>query len=125
MVIKRKHSPTQKLGLKGERIALNFLLERNLIFITKNYFTPFGEIDLIMQDDKTLVFIEVRYRQFMQYARSRESIDLYKQKKIIRSASFYLQKNPTWKPCRFDVVAIQTTAFYKEIDWIKDAFQVQ
>ncbi len=92
MAIKSKHSPTQKLGLKGERIALNFLLERNLIFITKNYFTPFGEIDLIMQDDKTLVFIEVRYRQFMQYARSRESIDLYKTEKNYPLRQFLLTK---------------------------------
>lgn len=120
----KKYSPTQLLGLKGEKMALDFLLTKKLICISQNFFTPFGEIDLIMKDEQTLVFVEVRLRQESQLAKSCETITVSKQKKIIRSAYFYLQKHPTPHACRFDVIAIQNKLIQQEIYWIKDAFQV-
>jgi putative endonuclease len=120
----KKHSPTQQIGVKAEKLAYHFLKNQGLKIVTRNFWTPWGEIDLIMQDPETIVFIEVRYRQ-SDYVSSIETIDLNKQLKIIRSAQTYLQKNPTWKSSRFDVIALQNHLDEVEIHWIKDAFQVE
>ena len=119
------HSPTQLSGLKAEIIARNFLIKNGFKLITTNYRTRLGEIDIIMQDKKTLIFVEVRYRKSNSYANGAESITRSKQKKIIKTALTFLQKYPTYKSYRFDVIAIQPTQNGNEIDWIKDAFQVQ
>lgn len=119
------NSPTQLSGLKAEKIAREFLKNKGLKLITKNFRTTLGELDLIMEDEKTLIFVEVRNRRIDAQVSSMHSVDRLKQKKIIKTALVYLQKNPTWKNCRFDVVAIHYNGDIKEINWIKDAFQVE
>lgn len=121
----KKHSPTQADGYKAEKMACDYLKMKGLRMVKKNYTTRCGEIDLIMEDRDTLVFIEVRQRKCTAQVSSAESVNRTKQKKIIRVALAYLLKYPTQKNCRFDVIAIKTFPHVTEIDWIKDAFQVQ
>jgi putative endonuclease len=121
----RFHSPTQQLGNKVEKLVCAYLQTEGLTLITENFFTPFGELDLIMQDGKTLAFIEVRYRKSSLFGNGAESVTRSKQRKIIRSALCYLQKHPTRQGCRFDVVTVQPADHEVDIDWIKGAFQVQ
>ncbi|MDA8561553.1 YraN family protein [Gammaproteobacteria bacterium] len=118
-----KISKTISLGIISEKKALNYLIKNGLKFITKNYKCYFGEIDLIMQDYTTLVFIEVRLRYNKYYGNAIESIDSKKQKKLLKSATHYLQKyNLTDKiDCRFDVIGFSSNS----IDWIKDAFSYE
>lgn len=77
-----------------------------------------------MENKETLIFIEVRYRS-NDLMKALDTIDRHKQSRIIHTAMRYLQFNPTWKPCRFDVVTIDPLAFDVEILWLKDAFQVE
>jgi putative endonuclease len=121
----RNYSPTQYTGFKAEKMACQFLIRKGLKLIASNYRNFLGEIDLIMEDKDTLVFIEVRYRQSSHYLKSVESISKQKQNRIIRTAHMYLQQYPTWKDNRLDVVAIQSVNNNYVIDWIKDAFQVE
>ncbi len=113
--------------------------------ITCNYFTQYGEIDIIMLDEKipavTLVFIEVRYRHQSQYGQGFETVSVQKQGKIIRSANIFLANNPQYDEfnSRFDVVSLKSDLKYVpsslfsrikqyffappyKLDWIQHAF---
>ncbi len=112
------------LGDYWEDVAFNFLKKKQLINIKRNYNCKLGEIDIIMTDKDTLVFIEVKYRKNSDWVSAAESVTKAKQKKIIRSAQLYLLQNKkydNWN-CRFDVVSIQGDKQNPEIDWIENAF---
>ena len=108
-------------GKLAEKQAAEFLKKEGLQLVTSGFRSHFGEIDLIMEDNEILVFIEVKFRKKIDQGRGSESIDLRKQKRLIKTALSYLQKENLFekKICRFDVVDI----FENQIDWIKDAFQ--
>ena len=122
-MVSRKFKPSSKdIGQQAEQTACQFLQSQGLQLVTQNFRCACGEIDLIMQDKDTLAFIEVRTRQHKQFANALESIDRNKQRKIIRTAHYYLQqKNLTFKMyCRFDVIAINPKS--QLFEWIKNAF---
>jgi putative endonuclease len=111
-------------GKYAERLALKFLKKKGLKYITSNFRCKLGEIDLIMEHRKSLVFIEVRYRKNLAHGHPGETVTTHKQKKLIKTAEFYLsglkQKIP---PCRFDVIAISGPEKKETIEWIENAFQ--
>ena len=88
----------------------------------RNYRSRRGEIDLIMRDARTLVFVEVRFRASTRFGTPAESVDVRKQRKLAATAAHYLQSNQTNLPCRFDVIALSGT---NHIDWIRNAFNVE
>lgn len=111
-------------GLKAESFALKYLLSKGVKFKSKNYHSKFGEIDLIMQEHNILLFIEVRFRSQPSYGSASDTVNLAKQKKIIKTAQLYLltqYKNQDIPQCRFDVIALSQYNTTKII-WIKDAF---
>jgi len=123
-----KAKKSTDIGQQAEQQALNFLQQQGLSLITRNYHCRQGEIDLIMEDQKTLVFIEVRYRKGCNFGSSAESVTLRKQQKIIHTAEHYLlHKVAAQVPaCRFDVVAIYPSVGEQsslQFDWIKSAFE--
>lgn len=119
-----KQTDRQKRGNDAEQLAHKYLLKQRLKTIEKNFNCRYGEIDLIMQDGEMLVFVEVRYRQSQQFGGAATSVDYRKQRRIINTANFYLQKHQLHVPARFDVVAVDGTAdkVNEEINWIKGAF---
>ena len=110
-------------GRKAEQLALDLLTSSKLKLVCKNYQCRYGEIDLIMKDSNTLVFVEVRYRKSQQYGGAIESIDTKKQNKLRLTASHYLQKNKSSLNARFDVVLLSSLTSKNEINWIKSAFE--
>ncbi len=110
---------TQRRGNRAEQLALRFLRQRGLQHITSNYRARCGEIDLIMREGQTIVFVEVRYRANDRYGGAAASVDLRKQRKLIRTAQHWLQTRHDEPACRFDVIAIDAT---DRIDWIPHAF---
>lgn len=124
---------TKKIGNQIERLVCDYLRKQKLKLITRNYACRLGEIDLIMQDQSTLIFIEVRYRQHINFGSSLESVNLIKQNKIMKTAEYYLlsQHLSEKMPCRFDVVGVKPTlqklgSISKldaaQVEWIKNAF---
>lgn len=114
---------SQSIGQEMEKLAGDYLQQQGLTTLTRNYHCRYGEIDLIMQDGNTLVFVEVRYRRNSRYGSALESVDIRKQQRLITTANHYLQKTKlSSHACRFDVIAIHMTTA-PEITWIKDAFQ--
>lgn len=103
--------------------AEQFLLKQGLILIARNFSSRFGEIDLIMQDDTHVVFLEVRFRRNARFGGATYSVTRTKQQKLIQCARAFLVKNPMWatRPCRFDVIAYDAKGG-GEPQWIRAAF---
>jgi putative endonuclease len=84
-----------------------------------NFRCRFGEIDLIMHDGATLVFVEVRLRSNQKFGGAAASVTSAKQGRITRAAQIYLQQQSREMACRFDVVLLDGE---RNIEWIKNAF---
>ena len=112
-------------GRKWEEFAEAFLKRRGLKPIGRNYQQRFGEIDLLLLDQQTLVFAEVRYRANQSHGTGADSVTEAKQRRIIAAARHFLQSNGEhrFRPCRFDVISIGTERGRPTIDWIKGAFE--
>lgn len=129
-IIKRL-SPSQKKGQHFEHFAEHYLKNRGLKLVARNYSCRFGEIDLIMRDGESLVFVEVRYRKNPLFGTALDSITPTKQKKISKTAQHYLQTHDWTKKlfCRFDALGIigagdqdMPNKDNHKAEWIKDAF---
>lgn len=122
---------SKQIGDEAEQIAADFLISQGLKILHKNYKTRFGEIDLIAQDqNSTLIFVEVRFRQFDKYQKfgnSAESITFKKQQKIIKAAQEFLTTLNKTPFCRFDCVLFDSQNNQKNIPpkWIKNAFMAE
>ena len=106
----------KSVGNDAENIARQYLVDQGLKLLHKNFFSRFGEIDLIMQDGNSHVFVEVRKRQDGLIS-AIESITPSKQKKLIKAAQYYLLKLGNEVNCRFDVIAIDGN---NQINWLKN-----
>ena len=121
---KTKNS-SNNIGAVVEQKARRWLQQQGLKFIECNYHCTVGEIDIIMQDDGQLVFVEVRYRRKNSFGDGLESVDWRKQKKLHKAAAFYLLENTRFNtlPCRFDVIAARPDDHAMlHWTWIKNAF---
>ena len=120
---------TREQGQYTENLACRYLENKGFNLIEKNFNCKVGEIDLIMQDNDALVFIEVRYRKNNNFGSGAESITASKQSKLIKTASLYLQRHVKLSQCpaRFDVVSITGSIETEDLnkihfDWIENAF---
>ena len=108
----------KKLGASGEDLALNFLLKKHYILVARNLRLRCGEIDLLMQDKKTLVIVEVKTKSNKDFGLAEEEVDWHKQKKLLLLAQT-LSFNYPDQSVRIDVVAINS----KEINHIINAVE--
>jgi len=111
-------------GENAEQAACDFLLAKKFSLIERNVRFPFGEIDLLMQDGKELVFIEVRFRRSQTFGGGIESVTAAKRKKMANAAEAWLSSHKPYQnqPCRFDVIAVDWHQNGFRCDWIKSAF---
>lgn len=110
------------VGEKGEEIAIAYLKKKGYTILNRNYKTPFGEIDIIVKDKNTIVFVEVKSRNSLSFGKPFESVNLRKQERLRRSALFYLRNLKKEEAIRFDVVSIILKSEGYEIEHIKEAF---
>jgi putative endonuclease len=108
-------------GAQAEQWAVQYLQQQGLKLVAQNYRVRFGEIDLIMQDGTSLVFIEVRLRRNANFGGAAGSIDARKQQRIIRTAQQYLASLSHTPPCRFDAVLMDDVNG-ENFQWLKNAF---
>lgn len=92
--------------------------------VERNYRKRFGELDIVMLDTRSLVFVEVRYRADTRWGDGLASVTRAKQRKLILAAGSYLKTHPELarRPARFDVVSIQGRPEQAEVRWVKNAF---
>lgn len=116
-------------GMALESIAARYLADQGLELIESNFSCKLGELDLIMKDGDTLVFVEVRSRSSLAFMDPVTSVDYRKQKKLLRSASVYLKYHGLTDrvPCRIDVIGVHRNVHDQtcHFNWIKDAIQQQ
>ncbi len=118
--LSKKLTRRKKLGNDAEQQACKYLLSQGLTLVEKNFSIKAGEVDLIMRDGETLVFVEVRYRKNVDFGGAAASVTPKKQQRIIKAALTYQQKHAPQSSMRFDVVAIEGDN--KELNWISSAF---
>lgn len=97
----------RKVGLRAEAVAESFLVTRGFFPVARNHVVRGGEVDLVMRDGETVVFVEVRQRRRGAMVDALESVTLTKQRRVVRAAADYLVRaNLGDRPVRFDVVAL-------------------
>lgn len=114
------------IGQAAEGWALTHLEEHGLRLLSRNWRCRLGELDLVMLDDDTVVFVEVRYRSHSAWGGAEASVDARKRARLSAAAQVFLQQQQRWAryPCRFDVVAIGPAERHSspQLNWIRGAF---
>ena len=114
-------------GAWGENLAAEYLRKKHYRIVAAGYRSRFGEIDLIAQNRKFLVFVEVKLRKTDSFAMAREYVNAAKQNRIRTTAALYLSENPTQLQPRFDVIEIYapqgTETVRPVINHMEDAFE--
>jgi putative endonuclease len=113
------------LGRKAEDITAAYYEASGCTIINRNYNCRYGEIDIIVRDGDTLVFVEVRCRRLKAIVSPAESVDSRKIEKLIKTAKHYMSENnlPEDVNCRFDVAEVTFSRGRQlNIDIVKNAF---
>jgi len=121
-------------GSAAEQMALEFLQARGLTLSARNFRTRRGEIDLIMLDNKVLVFVEVRFRRSAVFGSAEESITAQKCQRLMAAAEAYMQRYKLTEKvsARFDAIAISPQGQAKSssqsidgycVNWIQNILQ--
>ena len=114
----------RQAGDAAEQAAQAYLQDQGLKPIAQNYHCRWGEIDIIMTDGETLVFVEVRLRTRNDFGGATASVDTRKQQKLIKTTLHYVQQHrvPARKPLRIDVVAVtRDSNAQHQCNWIRNA----
>lgn len=113
----------KQAGDKGEEIALRHLLRKGYRLVERNHRTRNGELDLILYDNSTLVFVEVKLRRGEGFGGPLESVTPAKQATIRALAEHYIaSREPSFEEVRFDVVGVLATGETVEVEHVEDAF---
>ncbi len=119
----------RSVGDRYEDIALAHLERAGLVLLARNFSCRYGELDLVMRERETIVFVEVRYRRGAAaaggFGDGVDSISAAKRAKLVRAAGIYLSMHPRLadRSCRFDVLAIGGDAAAPLLDWRQNAFE--
>lgn len=106
-------------GAEAEALAAALLESHGCVVRARNFRCRMGEIDLVVDDAGTLVFVEVRKRAHSRFGGAGESITAAKQARLVAAARAYLSRLATEPPCRFDAVLVDGR---QQARWIRDAF---
>ena len=115
----------REAGKAWEIRASQYLSQRGLKLLESNVHCRLGELDLVMQDGDTTVFVEVRYRADDVRGSGADTITPVKINRICRAAGLFLARNPDLaeRPCRFDVISISGAGNDEDLQWIPNAFE--
>ncbi len=106
-------------GKRSEALACEYLTRHGLQLVARNWRSRFGEIDLVLREGDTIVFVEVRLRTSATHGGAGESIDARKRAKLLAAARLYMAGKRE-QPCRFDVVLLRRLD-PPEMEWIRNA----
>lgn len=121
MTATKKTTPRRVTGDRFEGAARAFLEERGLRLVRANFLCRHGEIDLVMRDGETVVFVEVRYRRNGAFGGALGSVTPAKRRKLVSAAHLWIAWHPydARRPCRFDVLAFEGDG----VEWVRGAFE--
>lgn len=114
---------TRKRGIEGEDLAFAHLEKLGYRICQRNYRFGRGEIDIIAEDGKTLVFVEVKARGSSVFGDPEDAVTHHKRRQIRKIAGGYLfERRIEDRECRFDVIAVEYANGKTVLRHIKDAF---
>jgi len=120
-----KKITSRQQGSLTETFAAQYLTSQGLYLVDTNIHCRHGEIDLVMRDEQTYVFVEVKYRKNNTFGGPLAAVSYAKQKKIKHCVTFYLHQaglNEYNTSCRCDVIALTGDIERPEVTWLKNAF---
>ena len=101
-----------KTGMEGEKRVANFLRKNGFSIVKRNYHTRYGEIDIIAENERFILFVEVKTRKIDSMVSGIEAVDSFKQRRIMLTANDYIVKTQCEKQPRFDIA--QVTVFERK-----------
>ncbi len=114
------------VGQAGENAAASFLISLGYSVVVRNFRCRQGEIDLIVEQKNTLVFVEVKTRAQSGKEHATQAVDYKKRVRLIRAASQYLSQNELWdRACRFDVIVVSPQNRRYECEHYINAFDAE
>ncbi len=113
---------SREAGTQGEEIAILHLSNKGYTLVEKNFTCKQGEIDIIMMDGTTLVFVEVKTYHPDNFADIHRSITVSKKRKLLLAAQAYFAKINKEVSARFDMVAIHRTPASQNIEHFQGIF---
>ncbi len=113
---------TVVFGQKGEKLALEYLMDKGYMILETNYRSGKNEIDIIARNSGEIVFIEVKTRSTDIFCEPESAVKKDKQRAIIKVANSYILRNNINEEARFDIIAIVTNNEGTKINHIENAF---
>lgn len=113
---------TKSIGDHGEKIAKDFLKNLDYTILEQNYRYKKGEIDIICENENTLVFVEVKYRSSTQFGYPEDVVNNTKTSLIQGVAEHYIEIKDWKKDIRFDIVSVIENKHRYDIEHFIDAF---
>ena len=115
---------TRARGAQVEAAAREYLVTAGLQPLAANAQARHGELDLVMRDGHTVVFVEVRYRRSSAFGGGFASVDHGKRRRLVHAARAFLAGHPQMAdaPCRFDVVDADGDPDAPTLTWLRAAF---
>jgi len=107
-------------GARAEDLCAELLRRAGLRIVARNWRCRHGELDLVAEENGTLVFAEVRLRRDPRFGGAAESVGARKRARLVAAARQFLASRPP-VPCRFDVLLLDALEL-RRIEWIRDAF---
>ena len=114
---------TREIGMEGEDIALKYLLEHGYKLLQRNWHFGKYEVDLIVENDDALVFVEVKFRSTSYFGEPEIFVSNKQKLNLIRAANRYISKFDIEKEARFDIVSIVMQNGQPKVNHIEDAFR--
>ncbi len=116
----------QELGKRGEEVALEYLLQRGMKLLERNWRCGHKELDLVMEEDGFIRIVEVRTREYPSIVEPFESITVQKRSRVIAAAKGYMAQKGKFlqggKEVVFDVVSVLFNGELFEVKYMREAF---
>jgi putative endonuclease len=106
----------KKIGLKGELYAVHYLRSKGYEIVANNFYTRYGEIDIVAQKNNRFSFVEVKTRTSDYFGSPEEAISFIKIRRLKRTIMKFLLESPIYKQWQIDVIAIQLNSFEELVD---------
>ncbi|MGL4524006.1 MAG: YraN family protein [Spirochaetia bacterium] len=113
---------TKKVGFWGESLACDYLIQRGQKIIERNFKSPYGEVDIVVEHERVLIFVEVKTWQTYGISDLEYSISAVKRRRIIQTSLYFLEKNMGYEDhsLRYDVCLLTGTS---GVYYIENAFE--
>jgi len=110
------------LGILGEEKALEYMMAKGYRLKARNWYYKKKEIDIIAEDDRFLIIVEVKTRSSLFESEAQSTVTIKKQKYLVEAAAHYIEENNIQKETRFDIITVITGNGPISIEHIEDAF---